>query len=127
MPGVVGEMRSALGEQHARLVAFDDRHQHRGQSDRPHRSNGGDHRGIGVVLVVPRDDVRIGEPRRHIERKPFLRTRKKFRRAQCHGRSIANRAGPRAKTKSNPPMIATFFIKWVCWSSTWSAGTLQYL
>jgi hypothetical protein len=51
-------------------AAFNDRHQHRGQSDRPDRSNGGDHRGIGVFLVVPRDHSWIGEPRRHIERKP---------------------------------------------------------
>jgi hypothetical protein len=33
------EMRRALSEQHARLVAFNDRHQHSGQPDRPHRSH----------------------------------------------------------------------------------------
>jgi hypothetical protein len=70
-------MRSALREQDARLVAFDDRHQHRGQSDRP-RSNGGDHLGISVLLVVPREHIWIGEPRWYIECKLFPRTGKKF-------------------------------------------------
>src|SRR5262249_15943715 len=52
-------MRSALGEQYARFVALNDRHQHRGQSDGPHPGNGGDHCGIGVLLVMPRDHIRI--------------------------------------------------------------------
>src|SRR5262249_26595633 len=55
---------------------------HRGQSERPHSSNGGDHRGIGVLLVVPRDHIWIGEPSRYIERKLFLRPGKKFRRSE---------------------------------------------
>src|SRR5262249_22834493 len=42
----------------------------------------GDHRGIGVLLVVPRDHIWIGEPRRYIERKLFLRPGKKFRRSE---------------------------------------------
>jgi hypothetical protein len=61
-------MCSALSEQHARLVAFYDRHQHRGWPDGPYRSDGDDYFGIGVVLLVPRDDVRIGEACWHIER-----------------------------------------------------------
>src|SRR5215470_69366 len=43
-----------------------------------------------------------------------------------HDCSIEKRPGPCAKTNSNPPKIATFFMKWLCWSSTWSAGTFQY-
>ena len=62
LPGVVVEMGRALSEQHARLVAFNDWHQHSGQPDRPHRSHSGDHRGIGVLLVVPRDHVGSANP-----------------------------------------------------------------
>jgi hypothetical protein len=56
---VIGKMCSSLSEQYARLVAFDDGHQHSGWPDRPHRSEGDDYGGIGVV-IVPRNDVRIG-------------------------------------------------------------------
>jgi hypothetical protein len=34
------------------------------------------------VLVVPRDNLRIGEPYRHIERKSLLRTGKQFGRGE---------------------------------------------
>src|SRR5262249_44724909 len=58
---VIRKMCCALSEQHARLVAFYDRHQHRGRPDRPYRSEGGDYSGIGVLLIVLRDDMRIGK------------------------------------------------------------------
>ena len=79
LPGMVSKMSRALSEEHAQLVAFDDRHQDCGRPDRPHCSDGADHRGIGIVLVVPRDNVRVGEPYRYIERKPLLYTGKQFR------------------------------------------------
>ena len=82
LPGVVSKVRRALGEKYARFVAFNDRHQYRGEPDGPHRGNGCNHGGIGVLLIVGRDHIWIGEPRRHIERKPFLRTGKKFRRSE---------------------------------------------
>jgi hypothetical protein len=57
-------------------VAFNDRDHHSSQLDRAHRCDGGEYHGIGVVLVVRRDDVWIGEPGRHVERKPFSRAGK---------------------------------------------------
>ena len=50
--------------------------------DRPHCGDRGNHRGIGVELVVPRDDVRICEPCRHIKCEPFSCAGKKFRRGE---------------------------------------------
>jgi hypothetical protein len=89
LPGMVSKMSRALSEQHAQLVAFDDRHQDRGRPDRPHCSDGADHHGIGIVLIMPRDDVRIGEPYRYIGRKPLLPAGKQFpcgrRRSLCGG------------------------------------------
>jgi hypothetical protein len=64
------------------IVAFNDRDHHSSQLDRAHRCDGGEYRGIGVVLVVRRDDVWIGEPCRHVERKPFSRAGEKFRREE---------------------------------------------
>ena len=48
----------------------------------PYRLEGGDQHGIGVVLVMTRDDVWIGEACRHIERKPLPRAAGKFRRSK---------------------------------------------
>jgi hypothetical protein len=59
---MVEKICSALSEQHGQLVAFDDRDHHSSQLDRAHRGDGGEYHGIGVVLVVRRDDVWIGEP-----------------------------------------------------------------
>ena len=57
-------------------------YQHRRGPDRPHCGDRGNHRGIGVELVVPRDDVRVCEPCRHIECEPFSCAGKKFRRGE---------------------------------------------
>ena len=70
------KMCSALNEQHGQLVAFNDRDHHSSQLDRAHRCDGGEYHGIGVVLVVWRDDVWLGEPCRYVERKPFSRGEK---------------------------------------------------
>jgi len=59
-------------------VVLNNWHQHRCRPDRSHGRNGREHGGISVVRVMPWKDVRIGESYRNIERKPFLRARKKI-------------------------------------------------
>src|SRR5262245_2187708 len=78
-------MCSSLSEQYARLVAFDDGHQHRGWPDRPYRSEGDNYSRIGIVLIVSRDDIHVGEACWHIEREPFLRSGKEFRSGDQRG------------------------------------------
>ena len=62
----------------------------------PHRREGGDQHGIGVVLVMTRNDAWIGEACRHIERKPLPRAGGKFRRSKeaigvrCAAHLLAN-------------------------------------
>ena len=90
MTGVVAQMRSVSSEQYTRFVAVNDRYQHRGQSNGPHSSNGGDHCGVGVLLVVLGDHVRIGKRHRHIKCKPLLRTGKEFRASHHRFESIAS-------------------------------------
>ena len=61
MTGVVAQMRSVSSEQYTR-VAVNDRYQHRGQSNGPHSSNGGEHCEVGVLLVVLGDHFGSANP-----------------------------------------------------------------
>ena len=60
------EMGGTLRQQHHRLVAGDDRHQHRRRPDRPHCRHCQHHR-IDVVVAARGRDGRIIEPPRHLK------------------------------------------------------------
>jgi len=89
---MVEKICSALSRHHGQLVAFDDRNHHSSQVDRAHRCDGGGYDGMGVVLVVRRADVWVGEPCWQIERKPFSRVGEKIRREErdCSARAFSS-------------------------------------
>jgi hypothetical protein len=75
---MIGKMCSSLCEQHGGLGVLNNRYQHCCWLDRSHRCNGGEDGGISIMRIRPWKDVRISESYRNIERKSFLRARKKF-------------------------------------------------
>src|SRR5689334_5606564 len=67
LPCVVHELCGALGEQHRQLWSLNDRDQHSGGSEWPHRGDCSQHCRVSVVVIMARDSVWIGEPFRHVE------------------------------------------------------------
>ena len=64
---VVCKMRSALREQYRWLRARNNRDEDSGRPDWPHGGDSRQNRRIGILIIVARDDVRIGERFRRIE------------------------------------------------------------